>query len=523
MKACHKLSLLFLMLMLSCCTRPTVKTLTICCTTDVHAQYEEGMGRVATCLKTIRAERENVIYIDNGDFLQGDIAAVYYNSHPGNRPHYGVVALKALGADAVVVGNHDIEAGPDIYSAVRDDLQPVPFLAANTPRDDNGESYFQRYAIIEKGGVKVAVIGFTNPKCPSWLPKDLFPDFSFEKIEDIAQSIVDEVISLHSPDIVVVSAHSGLGRRSEKGSGDETDENVAIYLSENLRNVDLVICGHDHQEELTENANGEGLCLVDAGTRGHCVGRIDFELDYKGSNLKSKKIISCALDRVENLEHDSTFLSLTEDCRKAVQEYQDEPVCSITETINTSEALSGPSYSTNLMHDVQFALTGADISITAPLGEKVIPAGKICRRDLVNLYKYENDLYVVSMTGSQIKDYLEYSYDGWLNRNTPTFNYDSAKGIRYRVYRNRPKGSRIDILSMENGSPFDINATYKVAMNSYRASGGGDILVKGAGIDPMAEGFILEKKGSVRLALIDYLKRQGNYHPRKESNWYFTD
>ena len=114
------------------------------------------------------------------------------------------------------------------------------------------------------------------------------------------------------------------------------------------------------------------------------------------------------------------------------------------------------------------------------------------------------------MTGQQVKDFLEYSYAGWFdtmktegdhliafkkdaagalvldekskrpNQITRYYNYDSAAGLKYTVDVTKPVGSRVAIASMADGTPFDPAKTYSVAINSYRAQGGGGHLVAGA-------------------------------------------
>ena len=163
----------------------------------------------------------------------------------------------------------------------------------------------------------------------------------------------------------------------------------------------------------------------------------------------------------------------------------------------------------NLIHTLCLEATEAQISFAAPLTfNSEIEAGTLVYNDLFTIYPYENQLFEVKMTGAEIKTYLEHSYDGWINtldgkqehllkiyqRADPrtgstrwsfggaTYNFDSAGGLVYDVDVTRPFGERIIIKSLADGSGFDESAEYKVAMTSYRASGGGG-LMKLAGVD----------------------------------------
>ena len=206
----------------------------------------------------------------------------------------------------------------------------------------------------------------------------------------------------------------------------------------------------------------------------------------------------------------------------AVKEFANRPIGHLSETIFLADALDGPSTYINLIQTVQLAASGADVSFAAPLSNSgVVPEGVIEFQDLVSIYRFENLLYVVELTGQQIKDYLEHSYDAWVNRSGPSYNWDSADGIRYEVSKSAPKGERVKILSMNDGTPFDPAKTYKVAMTSYRASGGGDLLRDGAGVDP-AQVVIVDKFKDIRSLIGDYIAAKGEIKPEMATNWKFV-
>lgn len=149
------------------------------------------------------------------------------------------------------------------------------------------------------------------------------------------------------------------------------------------------------------------------------------------------------------------------------------------------------------------------------------------------------------MTGSEIKNYLEYSYDTWINtydgkggnllkiRNHPdprtgqkswsfvnrAYNFDSAAGLVYEVDVTRPAGDRVNVISMADGSPFDLSTCYNVAMTSYRASGGGSLMREGAGIDTDKIGErVVEYYPEIRNILYDYLMKNGCIDPEAVGN-----
>jgi 2',3'-cyclic-nucleotide 2'-phosphodiesterase/3'-nucleotidase len=175
----------------------------------------------------------------------------------------------------------------------------------------------------------------------------------------------------------------------------------------------------------------------------------------------------------------------------------------------------------------------AQISFAAPLTfDGFIEAGTLVYNDLFTIYPYENQLFVVRMSGKEIKDYLEYSYDLWINtidsqddhllkiKDAPdprtgmkhwsfinrSYNFDSAGGLVYKVDVTKPKGERVMIESLADGSAFDESASYNVAMTSYRASGGGNIMREGAGVDTdRIDERVVAYHPEIRDILYDYL------------------
>ena len=177
-----------------------------------------------------------------------------------------------------------------------------------------------------------------------------------------------------------------------------------------------------------------------------------------------------------------------------------------------------------------------------------IKKGDIHVSDMFNLYKYENQIYMLRMTGEEVRRHLEMSYDLWVNTMTSpddhimqiseynfndmqrygfrnlAFNFDSAAGIDYEVDVTKPDGSKVRILQMSNGQPFDPERTYNVVMNSYRGNGGGELLTKGAGIkrEELAKRIIYQSPRDQRYYLMQEIEKMGYLHPRAHTNWRFV-
>lgn len=516
---------------------------TVCSTTDVHGAYfdsayvdnlaaKTSLANVSSYLKEIRGEGVQPVLIDVGDNLQGDNAAYYFNYVATDVPHVYPRIAAYLGYDAIVVGNHDIETGHDVYDRVASELT-MPYLAANAAfdRDENGradmdenpdgktvsDSYFVPYCVVDRGGVKVAIVGMTNGNIKSWLADDIWRGMDFQIISEMVQPVIDRMIEKEKPQLVVLAVHSGTGAEQPNR------ENEAQYLAATLRGVDIVLNGHDHRPLArdVENVNGGSVVLIDAGTKAVVVGQADFTLTVKNGKVVSKSV-DYKLVPMEKYPVDPDYVAAFKEDFNAVKAFAQRPIGQLSENIFLADALDGPSTYINLVQTVQLASSGADISFAAPLTSSgVVPKGVIEFQDLVSIYKFENQLYVVEMTGKQIKDYLEYSYKNWVNKSGPSYNWDSADGIRYEVSRKAPDGERVKILSMNDGTPFDLDKTYKVAMTSYRASGGGDLVREGAGIDP-ASLVVVRKMKDIRSLIGDYIAAQKEIVPTVATNWKFV-
>lgn len=222
-----------------------------------------------------------------------------------------------------------------------------------------------------------------------------------------------------------------------------------------------------------------------------------------------------------------------EDYQK-VCEFTNKRVGSLAMDMRTRDAYKGMSDYINLVHTVQISVPEAQMSFAAPLTfNGTVKSGELVFNDMFTIYPYENQMFVVKMRGSEIKNYLEYSYDGWIQtpgehvlriKSSPdartgserwsfvgrSYNFDSAAGLVYTVDVTKPKGSRVAIKSLASGEPFDMNAWYNVAMTSYRANGGGNLIPEGAGIkDVEAEGRVVARYPEIRNMIYDYILKVG--------------
>lgn len=542
--------LLCLTALLSSCCGPKdgEYTFRILTTNDVHGRYFDSLyvdGRtnssllnVAWYADSVRVAEgvENVILIDAGDCLQGDNAAYYYNYVETDVPHVFARMVDHIGYDAVVVGNHDIETGHPVYDRI-DVQMKTPFLAANAIRTDNGKPYFQEYVTLKRHGLRITVFGFTNPNIKGWLSPALWEGMEFRSLLPFVQETVDRVVAEEKSDIVIVAVHAGTG------AGDGTQlESQGLDLLNSLEGVDFVICSHDHRPVVMEKGNS---WLINSGSHCRNIGSGTVTVKVENGKVVSKTL-SADLIPVDKSKVDEDLRKMFRPEYEAVKKFTLKEVGELKTDLRTRDAYRGMSDYINLVHAVSLGCAPAQISFAAPLTfNGFIKAGTLVYNDLFTIYPYENQLFVVKMTGEEIKNYLEYSYGTWINTITSAddrllkivnepdprtgqkmwsfvarpYNFDSAAGLNYVVDVTRPVGERVAISSLADGTPFDLSAEYNVAMTSYRASGGGGLMRNGAGIDTdRIDERVVEYYPEIRELIYGYFVEHKEIDPEKTGN-----
>lgn len=509
-------------------------TFRILTTNDVHGRYfdslyvsqrtSNALTNVAWYADSIRVAdgAENVVLIDAGDCLQGDNAAYYYNYVDTVSKHLFARMVEYIGYDAVVVGNHDIETGHPVYDRIVRTMD-VPFLAANAIRTDDGKPYFQEYVTLNRHGLRITIIGFTNPNIKSWLSPLLWEGMTFESLTAMTQQVVDRVRKKEKSDVVIVAVHAGTGN----GDGSQY-ESQGLDLFNSLEGVDFVICAHDHRPVVHKN---DSICLINAGSHCRNLGFGSVTLKVEGGKVVSKRL-EAELLPIDKRNVDTRMQELFRPDFEAVKAFTLMEVGELETDLRTRDAFKGMSDYMNLIHTLSLGCAPAQISFAAPLTfNGFVKKGTLVYNDLFTIYPFENQLFVVKMSGKEIKDYLEFSYDSWINTidsaddnllkivNEPdprtgqkrwsfvnrSYNFDSAGGLVYTVDVTKSFGGRVNIVSLADGTPFNENAQYDVAMTSYRASGGGG-LMKAVGIDTdRIDDRVVEYYPEIRNILYDYL------------------
>ena len=548
---------ILLFISVSCASPQREVAIKLVQTSDIHGNYfpydymkdapsSGSFARIYSYLQVQRAEYgDNLLLFENGDLLQGQPSAYYYNFIDTLSTHLAADMLNFMKFDAANLGNHDIETGRAVFERWASDCN-FPVLGANIIDTSTEKPFFEPYAVYERDGVKIAVLGMITPAIPIWLAESLWQGLRFDDMETTARHWMEVIRKKEKPDVIVGLFHAGQNAHT---LGDAYRENASVEVAVNVPGFDVVLMGHDHMLESRKVANvqGDSVLILNPANLGNYVAEVELTIVKKGKKLIDKTINGRVVS-MDDFEVSQVFMDEFKEEESIVSEFVSKKIGNISQTITTRDAYFGSSAFVDLIHSLQLAISGAQISLAAPLSfDASIAQGDITVGDMFNLYKYENMLYTMRLQGKELKNLLEMSYALWTNQMTsPTdhllfirkdiykgktryrfqnssFNYDSAAGIIYTVDVTKSEGEKVTIYRLTDGTPFDEEAYYTVAMNSYRGNGGGELITKGAGLskDELQSRMLAATTKDLRYYLMEYIQEHQHINPRALNQWKF--
>ena len=542
-------------------------------TSDVHGAIfphnfnsgkasKNSLAQVHTYVTKQRSNPDQeVILVDNGDLLQGDPSVYYYNFEKTDTTHLLSSVMNYMEYDAATVGNHDIEAGHPVYDKFNDELD-FPWLAANAVNEDDGKPYFKPYHVIEKTfgndkqyKFKIAILGMITPGIPNWLPEKIWSGINFQDKIKTAKKWIPIIKEKESPDMIIGLFHAGVDHSYDNQTADTPkNENASQLFAEQVDGFDIVFVGHDHHEWNFNVANniGDSVLILGPQSRSRSIAIANVDLSFDSENNDWNKSVSGKIVNMFKISPHQGFMERFDKQFNLIKDYVTRPIGKFSEDLSAKESLFGNSKFVDLIHKIQLELTDADISFTAPLSiYSSIDEGEVFVKDMFELYRYENLLYTMELTGKEVDDYLEYSYSNWFNNtmdendnllqfvkdddgnlvmskrsNAPMlknryYNFDSAEGITYTVDVSKPENDMVEINKLSDGKKFDLNKKYTVAINSYRGNGGGGHLTRGAGIDKgkLTDRIITSTEKDLRYYMMKWIEDKNMVTPDETINW----
>ena len=402
-----------------------------------------GLDRVATVVKSIRADRPDAILLDGGDTWHGS----YTCHHTQGQDMVNV--MNALKTEAMTF-HWEFTLGSDRVHEIIDTL-PFPALGQNIfdAEWDEPAEYFKPYTFFERGGSKIAVIGQAFPYMPIANPSWMFPEYSFGIRDENMQAMVDEVRGLGA-DLVVILSHNGF----------DVDKKMASIVT----GIDIILSGHTH-DALPEPVLIDNTIIVASGSNGKFVSRVD--LDVRNGQMMGfkHKLIPIFSDVITP---DPDMAALIDGERAP---YVDQ----LSEVIGQSESLLYRRGNFNgtwddLICQALIEEREADISMSPGVrwGPSILPGQDITREDIWNVTSMSyGKVYRTEMTGEFIHIILEDVADNLFNPD-PYYQQggDMVRigGMGYRIDINKPQGERITELTLlKTGERIDPSKTYIVA------------------------------------------------------------
>ncbi len=442
-----------------------------------NSSSERGLTKIQTYVKGVLGSNPNTILIDNGDTIQGNPLAYYFNMVDTSKENPLAAAMNEMEYVASTVGNHEFNYGPSVFNKYQSEAN-FPLLSANVTgcRDYT----FVPYVIKDVGGVQVGILGLTPPAVKYWERPENIVDCVFGDAMAAANTYVPQMRTAGA-DVIVVAAHSGL----DETYGYGREENFVKYLANEVPGIDVILAGHAHAKVPGETING--VLVTEPYYWGRSVSDIRITVSGTGSDWTVTSKSSTTPD-MRGVAEDADLLTLMKPYHDTTVAYINTPIGTATDDFPggfPARVADGPM--ADLINYVQTdAAEKAGFPVEASLAalfndSAKLSAGPIKLKDAYAVYIYDNTLYVIEASGQMIKDELEWTANYFnqyyyeptgvtVNSAVRDYNYDLWSGIEYELDVTKPVGERVVELKL-NGKPLAMDQMVRVALNNYRATG----------------------------------------------------
>ncbi|MFW6410252.1 MAG: bifunctional metallophosphatase/5'-nucleotidase [Halanaerobiales bacterium] len=523
------LILLIFLLVFSLRGTAAEKEITILHTADIHGHiypwsYEldrevdaRGLAKVNTLFQDIKKDKENVLFLDSGDTIQGSSLAELFKERK-DLPHPVISAMNKMGYDAMVLGNHEFNFGVKTLVEIMEEAD-FPVLSANITYREDDRPFTTPYVIKEVEGVRIGILGLTTPNIPRW-EGDKVKDLSFAGMTETAERYVKDM-KKEGTDVIIALAHAGLEGRNHPAGGDKIRK-----VAENIPEIEVILTGHDH---ICLNTIINDVLIVAPEEEGSQIVQVDIELNGEpGSwNLTGKDVTH---HPTEDVRADGKILDLTRVYHEKTVNYVNTPIGRADGDFLPSRKIKGipeaqiqDTALMDLINKVQLEYSDADISSAALFNRGAdLNKGEITIKDITHLYSYSNKLYTVEISGAELKEYMEHSaayYNRYrpgditisFNPDMPGYSYDMFAGVDYKIDISEPEGERIKNLEYK-GEPVQKNDQFTLALNDFRYTG-----LKSAGIINGEPDYRSDRE--IKDMIIDYIRKRKVIEPEVDNNW----
>ncbi|EOX4253872.1 bifunctional UDP-sugar hydrolase/5'-nucleotidase [Vibrio cholerae] len=523
-----------------------IHNVTILGTSDLHGHFmpwdysadklnlSGSLSQIATKVKTIRQEQPNVILVDAGDTIQGNFVETFKDEAIDPM----MLGFNEMKYDVWVLGNHEFDFGLKVLNRSLTQFKGRS-LAGNIQRPD-GNPFLPGYTIIERGGIKIGVIGMDTPMTQVFAEgTNRLEGMTFTNPTLEVQKIIKQIDP--QVDAIVLVAHMGL-----ENENDITNTGVTDIANGNPE-LDAIVAGHMHT--LIDKAVVNGVIITEPDKYGRALSRID--LQFEEQNGKFTLINKDSLTyKIKDITSDSKMESLYEPYHKRLREMANREIAQLSgvNLVPENEIRGIPQVHVQdtgisaLFQEASFfyAPKANVIALQIDNDNAKLDVGSIKAKDIAYNYQYAGgEITVYQMTGKEMKQYMEWSA-GYFNSVKPgdvTYSFNPERraskystndffaGVTYTIDLTQPAGERITDLKFADGTPVKDNSEIRLGMNSYRM---GHLTKKGGVLEGQqfpvlfdTEAEYGEEQGTIRNLTIRYLteQKQGKYEGKPMQRW----
>ncbi|EGR2537890.1 bifunctional metallophosphatase/5'-nucleotidase [Vibrio cholerae] len=523
-----------------------IHNVTILGTSDLHGHFmpwdysadklnlSGSLSQIATKVKTIRQEQPNVILVDAGDTIQGNFVETFKDEAIDPM----MLGFNEMKYDVWVLGNHEFDFGLKVLNRSLTQFKGRS-LAGNIQRPD-GNPFLPGYTIIERGGIKIGVIGMDTPMTQVFAEgTNRLEGMTFTNPTLEVQKIIKQIDP--QVDAIVLVAHMGL-----ENENDITNTGVTDIANGNPE-LDAIVAGHMHT--LIDKAVVNGVIITEPDKYGRALSRID--LQFEEQNGKFTLINKDSLTyKIKDITSDSKMESLYEPYHKRLREMANREIAQLSgvNLVPENEIRGIPQVHVQdtgisaLFQEASFfyAPKANVIALQIDNDNAKLDVGSIKAKDIAYNYQYAGgEITVYQMTGKELKQYMEWSA-GYFNSVKPgdvTYSFNPERraskystndffaGVTYTIDLTQPAGERITDLKFADGTPVKDNSEIRLGMNSYRM---GHLTKKGGVLEGQqfpvlfdTEAEYGEEQGTIRNLTIRYLteQKQGKYEGKPMQRW----
>ncbi len=439
-------------------TKEPAKTVDILTFNDFHGNVEEsgknpGMAKLVAYIREKQKDNPNTIVVSGGDLYQGTAISNLTYGEPVTE------MMKAMNVVASAVGNHEFDWGAEKIEKWGKD-GGFDFLATNIYDKKTGEpvTWAKPYKIVEKAGIKIGFIGLAHPDTLTLTKEQYIKDFDFKdpvkSAEEWIKYLKDGKAEEGVPDVIIALTHIDTVQDSDT----KEIEGKAIDLTK-VEGMDAVISAHSHR---TVCGIVNDVPIVQGYSNGRAVGKLSIKLDENNKVMAIEPEVDEIYTRVEELPIDKEAEEILNKYKVELEPILGEVIGEASDAFIHDKTVPNVTTLGRWTCEIMREKTGADIAITNGGGlRRTLEKGPITMGDMYEIMPFDNTFITLDLKGEDVKKAIDH---GILN---PEVGDGQFVGLIVEYDESKEFENRITKITLEDGTPLDMNKNYKVVINDF--------------------------------------------------------